>query len=390
MSLASRRAPLYAMALANFAVGTGALMIAGLVPEIAADLDVSEAAAGQLIAIYAVVYAVAAPLLSVLASRLPKRRILMIAAGGLAMTSLAAAFAPDFASLMVIRGATALFAALVTPVAASVATLIVPPGQIGSAIGVVFGGFAVSTVLGVPAGALIGGAFGWPAAFVMVAVLAGLAFIAIAAWLPGDMPATPTRLSELARTLRDTHALAAVGLTAIQLASAFVVFGYIAVIFQNGFGAQATEIFWLLMVFGLASVAGNHAGGVLTDRFGHDRVILYGLAALPLPLIGLYLAPLGFLASAVVMALWAFLGFIFTAPQQARLVRLHPDQRTMILALNASAIYVGNSVGTASGGLLLAISGTTWMPLAAGLTALAAFMFYLATRAIGAGQKVAS
>ncbi len=390
MSLASQRAPLYAMALANFAVGTGALMIAGLVPDMAGDLTVSEAAAGQLITIYAVVYAITAPLLSVFTSRLPRRRVLLIAAGGLALTSLAAAAAPGFFSLMVIRGATALFAALITPVAASVATQIVPPGQIGSAIGIVFGGFAVSTVLGVPAGALIGGAFGWPAAFVMVALLAGLAFIAIAVWLPGDIPATPTRLSELGRTLTDLDALAAVGLTAIQLASAFVVFGYIAVIFQVGFGADSTDIFWLLMVFGLASVAGNHAGGVLTDRLGHDKVMLYGLAALPLPLVGLYLAPLGFWVSAVVMALWAFLGFIFTAPQQARLVSLHPGQRTMILALNASAIYIGNSIGTASGGLLLAISGTTWMPLAAGLTGLAAFFVYLATRRIGGDQKVAS
>ena len=378
------------MALANFAVGTGALMIAGLVPEMARDLGVSEAAAGQLITVYAVVYAVTAPLLSVLSSRLSKRQVLMIAAGGLSLTSLAAALAPGFVSLMVIRGATALFAALITPVAAAVATLIVPPRQIGAAIGIVFGGFAVSTVLGVPAGALVGGAFGWPAAFVMVAILAGLAFVALAVCLPRDVPATPIRLGELGRTLRDTDALAAVALTAIQLASAFVVFGYIAVIFETGFGADAGDIFWLLMVFGLASVVGNHAGGVLTDRLGHDRVILTGLAVLPLPLVSLYLAPAGFWPSAAVMAVWGFLGFVFTAPQQARLVKLRPDQRTMVLALNASAIYVGNSIGTATGGLLLAASGTTWLPLAGGLAALGAFVFYLATRHIGADQKVAS
>lgn len=374
------KAPLYAMALANFAVGTGALMLAGLVPTIAADIGTSNATAGQLITIYALVYAISAPVLSIVTSSWSKRRILVVAALGLAVTNGLAALAPGFVSLMALRGASALFAALITPVAASTATLIAPPQHAGKALGVVFGGFAVSTVLGVPAGALVGGMFGWEAAFWMVTGLSGLAALAILAFVPAGLSTPRADFADLMRMLVDVRAMSAVSLTAFQVGCNFIPFSFAAVLFADAFGAGPTEVFWLLMAFGAASVTGNIVGGALSDRFGFDRVILYGLIALPPAILALYLASGGLAASALAMALWGFVAFTYTAPQQSRIVQMRPDARTMILAFNGSALYVGTSLGSAIGGLLLATSGTAWLPLGGAIMAALAIPLYLLTR----------
>lgn len=378
---------LYSLAAANFAVGTGALVIAGIVPDLATGLDVSAPAAGQLITIYALAYALSAPLISIWTSSLDKKRVLLIAIGALVISNLAAMIAPSYEVLLTARIVSALSAAAITPVTAAIATMIVPPERTGSALGLVFGGIAISTVLGVPAGAFIGGIFDWRATFGLVAVLSIASLISVLVFVPLRILSARRDLSALMSVLKDRPAMAAVSVTALFMTAQFIPFSYAAVLFADALSATSAQVFWLLFAFGAASAVGNHFGGVLSDRFVPHRVLSAGLFLLPVALLAIWFLPLGFWSALVIMAVWGAIGFSFNAPQQARLTRMRPAQATTLLALNASAIYVGTMLGSAIGGVALAFSTSSSLPVVGALAAFGALLTYRATLGHGTEPK---
>ncbi|MEM9725841.1 MAG: MFS transporter [Pseudomonadota bacterium] len=371
------RLALYGLAAANFAVGTGALMLSGLVAEMAADLRVSEALTGQLITVYALVYAIAAPLMSVWTARFDKRRVLVTASLGLLIANAAAALAPNFEMLALARVAAALSAAAITPVAAAAVTAIAPPERLGAALGLVFGGMAVATAVGVPLGALIGTSLGWRSAFVMVAGLAAASTLILALALPRTLHGAPRTLADLTALLRDRPAMIAVSVTALVMTAQFIPFSFISVQFaQAGFN-EPSALFLLLLSFGAASVVGNHVCGALSDRFTPMRVLTGVVLALAPALAAVSLIGLSFWLALAIMAVWGFAGVGFNAPQQARLSRLRPEQAAGLLALNASAIYLGTMLGAALGGaLMLGLSAAALPWGGAIIAALAAATLY--------------
>ena len=158
-------------------MGTSELVIAGVLPIIAADLDVSIALAGYLVTAYALAFAVVTPLVALTTARLPRRPMLLLCLGIFVMGNAVATFAPSFGWLMVARVVVAAASGVFEVIATATAAALVPEHQRGRAISVVVGGFSVALVVGVPVGTLIGVAFGWRAIF---AALMGLGLIAAA------------------------------------------------------------------------------------------------------------------------------------------------------------------------------------------------------------------
>lgn len=382
---AAERLSLLSLAAGNFAVGTGALMITGLVVEIANNVSVSQAAAGQLIGIYALIYALTAAPLSVVTSRWCPKTTLRIALAGFCVTNLAAAFTSDFSLLLLFRATTAVFAAMFTPLASAVATRLVPEERAGAALGLVFGGFATATVLGAPLGTFLGGALGWSVAFVLVAVLAGLGFLAIQASLPGTIDRSPLKSSDLISIARHRTSLAALTTTTLQVTAQFVVFTFLSVMLTTTLDAEATLIASMLLVFGIASVAGSFLGAGAADRFGIRRTVLVSLSILSIALLLTGTFGWGLTWTCLVLTLWGLSGFAFNPAQQLLLIRLQPDQRNLLLALNASAIYLGNFIGATLGGVLLERFEQASLSLAAALTAAATALWFSQHSAPGGG-----
>ena len=374
-------AVLLSLAAANFAVGTGALVVAGIVPNLSDGLGVSEAASGQLVTVYAIVYALAAPVAGIWASRHSERRILLAATTGLFAANVAAVFATSYTALVVARVAAGVFAAVVTPAAAALAARLVVPERTGAALGLVFGGVAISTVLGVPAGAYLGARFDWQSAFVFVSALSLLALFAQAATLPkAEGPIKRRRIADLVAVLKSAPLVAAVGVTALQMTAQFLPFTYIAVLLRDSFDATPGQVFAGLLTFGIASVVGNYFGGLLSDRLGPDRTIRVGLIALPFCLAGLANMTFGFRISLIALALWGAVGFGYNAPQQARLVRLAPENAATLLALNASAIYVGTTLGSALGGVVVIYAGAGMLAWTGVVVSITAFLLFAMSR----------
>src|SRR5690625_1272522 len=165
------RTPIWLLALffAAFAIGTDDFVIAGLLPEIADDLSVSEAAAGQLITVFSLSYAVGAPMAAVVTARWSQRHVMIAAASFFTVGNLIAAAAPTYETLFALRVLLALTAATITPAAVSTAAALAPAGRQGRYIGMVAAGLTVSLVAGVPIGTWLGGNFGWRSTMVFVA-----------------------------------------------------------------------------------------------------------------------------------------------------------------------------------------------------------------------------
>lgn len=369
------------LALTAFAVGTDDLVIAGLLPVIARDLDVGVAAAGQLVTAFSLTYAVAAPPLAVATARVPRRTLLLCGLALFALTNLLTALVPTYALLMAMRVIAALIAAALTPAAFSMAAGLAPPGRTGRAVGAVAAGLTVALFLGVPIGALLGSAFGWRSAFVAVALLTCAVLAASALRLP-QLPGAPnTGVREQLRHLGRPAVLMCVTGTVAGATCGFLTYTYVAPITRDLTGAGGAALAPLIAVVGVAGAVGTLLCGRATDRWGADRVLIAAFAGM----VGtsLSLAVLGYLgggtapvwALGCVLALWGFAAWGFAAPMNARILHLAGDGGTEALALNTGGLYVGTALAGAAGGAVVAGYGGAGVPVAATAVGLAALVF---------------
>jgi predicted MFS family arabinose efflux permease len=376
---------LLSLLIGTFAVGAGAVSIAGMLGPVAADLGVSAARAGQTIVAYALAFALAAPAAALLLARVCRRRVLL---GGLALFTLGmvgSAWAPDFGSLMVARVVAGIGAAIFTPNATVVAASLVPPAERGRAIATVFAGFTLASVFGVPAGTWLGLHAGWRVGMAMTVVLALVALVMVALFVRGRIDAPAASLAQWRAVAHDRRALALLGVTGIAMAGTYAVFAYIGPFLAAYPVPGALGTAGLLLVFGLSGALGNLLSGRYIDRLGADRMVLLQLLV---ALAGLALLALhwgGTAALIVGSALWSAGAFAANSAQQARLVAHAPALAGALLPANASVLYVGQALGGLAGGALLAWPGTPMWALAALGVALLAAAVALSVHAM-AGQ----
>ncbi|MDN5727792.1 MAG: MFS transporter, partial [Propionibacteriales bacterium] len=259
-----RLGALLPLTVATFAVGTDAFVMAGLLPAIAEDLDVSIPAAGQLVTVFALTLAVAAPVLSWLLSSIDRRTALLLALLVFVVGNVATALSPSYPIALSARILTALGAATVTATASSAAVAVTPVERRGRAMALVIGGLTLSTAVGMPVGTLIGGV-DWRLTLWAVAGLGVLAAISIAATLPPVMLPTTSLTARLA-PLRDTKVLTIVAATMLVMAGHYMVYTYIgAVTVGATSGAFPQALTVILFVWGVGVLFGNLLAGRLAD-----------------------------------------------------------------------------------------------------------------------------
>ncbi|GGL43694.1 Cmx/CmrA family chloramphenicol efflux MFS transporter [Nocardia jinanensis] len=260
---------LYLLALAIFAMGTSEFMLAGLVPDIAADLGVGLGATGLLTSAFAVGMVVGAPLMAGLARNWPMRSSLL----GFLLLFLAAhiigAVTDSFAFLVATRVVAAVANAGFLAVGLTAATSLVPAGNKGRALAVLLAGTAVATVAGVPGGALLGAVLGWRATFWAIAVLCLPVAAGVLAGIPErsrgtDTVARPHLSRELAQ-LRHPRLLAVMLLGALVNAATFGSFTFLAPLVTGTAGLAPLWVPVVLVLFGAGSFAGVTVAGRLSD-----------------------------------------------------------------------------------------------------------------------------
>jgi predicted MFS family arabinose efflux permease len=363
---------LYTLALGNFGVGTGMFVTAGLLAPISRDLHVSPAAAGQLMTVFALAYAVLSPLLAALTSRLSRRRVLLIALGVFVAGNALTALAPTYPLVMMTRVIAAAGAAMFTPTASGVANALTSPERRGRALALVMGGLTVSSALGVPLGTWLGAESGWRATIWLVTGLGVLGFAGVAAVVPDVRIAGVGGLRERLAPLGDRRVLAVLVSQLLMFSAVFTAYTYIGSLFDLPLPA-------VLWAWGLGGIVGNQLGGRFTDTYGPRRMVLIGLAASTV-LMGLI--PVANLALAVALVwafVWGALGWLTAPAQQYRTVAAVPGNVPIGLGLLASAQYFGLFLAGIAGGVALDGYGRAGVVVLSAGLGLVALVFTLAT-----------
>ncbi|MEU1725753.1 Cmx/CmrA family chloramphenicol efflux MFS transporter [Nonomuraea sp. NPDC005692] len=345
---------IYVLGLAVFAQGTSEFMLSGLVPAIAADLGVSVPAAGALTSAFAAGMVVGAPLMALLSLRWPRRQALLVFLVAFVLVHVAGALTTDFAVLLATRVLGALANAGFLAVGLATAAGMVAPDAKGRATSVLLGGITLACVAGVPAGAVLGQAFGWRSAFWAVALVSLPAVLAVVRSVQagGQESARPRARHEL-RALREPRLLVALALGALVNAATFCTFTYLSPLVTEVSGVSDGWVPVLLALFGLGSFAGVTAAGRLSDA-RPALVLVAGGLALP--------AGWALFASAAGVPVVAFvlvfvqgaLSFAVGSTLIARVLYAAAAAPSLGGSFATAALNVGATAGPALGGAAIA------------------------------------
>jgi DHA1 family chloramphenicol resistance protein-like MFS transporter len=329
-------------------------MLAGLLPEMAADLGVSIPDAGLLISAFAVGMLVGAPVLAVVTLRWSRRTALLVFLALFALTHVAGALTPNYGVLLVTRVVGAFVYAGFWAVAAVTAVGLVPVTSRARAMSVVTGGLTIATIVGLPAGTVIGQHLGWRAAFWAVAVLSVCAMAGVLATIPPGRPEshrTP-RISAELRAMVNPRLWLSYATTALVTAAILVIFSYYAPLLTEETGLPPGAVPAVLALYGVGSLIGITIGGRNADAlpFPTLAVSISGLTAMSVVLAVWTQVPV--IAIAAIFLLGGF-GFAANPALNARVFSLAGEAPTLATAVNFSSFNVGITIGPWIGGLAI-------------------------------------
>ncbi|MEU3910942.1 MULTISPECIES: MFS transporter [unclassified Streptomyces] len=343
---------IFTLALGAFAVGTSGYVVTGVLPQLSAELSVSLSTAGLLTTSFAVAYAIGSPLLAVALGGWRRRPLivaaLLVAAAGNAL----AAVAPDFGVLMAARILTAVGAAVFTPAATAVAAELSGPERRARAAAWVFGGLVTATIVGVPAGTLLVGPLGYRGVFWLVAAFCTASAVAVAVAVPEVAAPPRVTLRRRFEAASDTRVVTVLGITLAASLGVFTVYTYAAPVLAETVGAHGTGLSLLLFGYGIGGAIGNVLGGVAADRYGYRMPLLVAVSGSVVALSALSVVHSTAIAAALLFV-WGVSSWGFNPPVQRRLLELSPGAGSLLLALNASALYLGIGLSGVLGGAVL-------------------------------------
>ena len=337
---------LISLSTAYFMVGTSSLSVIALTWQISDGLEVPPSDIAFLVTVFALAFAIAAPLTQVFFSGFARIKILCTGLGLLALALILGAASTSYEMLFISRGLMGLSAAAISPMCSAIGAGMVPPEQQGSAMGIVFAGLTFASVLGTPISAYLGTLMSWRLVFLVMALVA-LGSMASILYLVKDRQAgAQISFAHMFEALTRVRSSFAVLTTFLQMTAIFCTYALIAPYMSQKFGLAENLIALVLLAYGVNGVLGNVFAGRLSDRFGPDRVIFVTLIGLGAGFLMIWaIGPNLWLAFAAIV-IWSAFGMMFHSPQQQRIANIDPERRSLLLALNAAALYLGISVGS--------------------------------------------
>jgi len=355
------------LTLCAFAIGTAEFVIAGLLTQISASLHVSEGKAGYLIIAFALAVVVGGPPFTIFLSRFEKKTVLLWIMLLFVVSNVIAATNSNFSVLLIARVLTGLCQGPFYGIGAVVATRLVPPEQAGRAVGQMFAGLTLASVLGVPAGTWIGTQFGWTTTLFVVGGLGAAALLGLLLLLrPMRADRDPLSVVEQIAAFRNPQLLASLAFTVVAWTGFMTFYGYIAPIaeFVAGYTRAGTTV--VLVIVGAGMLIGNRIGSHWADRNLSVTLMIWPLAMiLSLTLIGVVIhSSWAFTAAAFIFGVASFAN---VSPMQMRVMKHGTKAPELSATANISAFNLANSFGGLIGGLVIDAPklGAVFIPYAA-------------------------
>jgi MFS transporter, DHA1 family, inner membrane transport protein len=341
-----------ALMLGNIVTGCSVLAPAGMLIELSSGLDVTIRDAGLLITFGAIMLCIGSPVTAWLTSRIERRTLLTTALAVLALTNAASAFAPDYASLLVIRLIMLAVGALYTPQAAGTGALIVSPEKRGSTIAYIFLGWSLAAAVGLPLITLIASRYGWRAVYGGIGAIGCCSFLLLRWRLPGGLIGAPVDLKTWADLARNRMIILLLLITTLQMSGQFVVFTFMGPLLTKLTHAGPDAIGLVFALYGMCGFIGIVIATRIVDSWGAYKTSVLFTSLMLTGITGWAVTAGIYSLMACAVATWG-LGFASTnSMQQVRLVGAAPALASASVSLNTSVLYIGQAVGSAIGGVL--------------------------------------
>ncbi|WP_342552195.1 MFS transporter [Paenibacillus sp. FSL R7-0652] len=359
---------LLCLTIGAFAIGMTEFIIMGLLPNVAADLDVSIPQAGQLITGYALGVAVGAPILTVFTHKIPQKKLLVLLMCIFIVGNALSVIAPTYGLLISARILTAFAHGTFLGVGSIMATKLVTPDRRAGAVSVVLAGLTIANIIGVPFGTFIGQQLGWRSSFGAITILGIISLLGIIRFIPVIPQGTPADLGQQFRNLIRPQVLLVLLIGALGCGSLFAVFTYITPMLVDISGFAEQNVTWILVLFGFGVTLGNMVGGRLADwKLMPSLIVNFGILAVLLAALTLTLHN-PFLA-VVTIFFWGVAAFGIMPGLQIRIMNMTREAPLLATTSSHSAFNLGNAAGAYIGGFAITHTGLLSVPLYAAVIA---------------------
>ncbi|WP_411069551.1 MFS transporter [Streptomyces sp. cmx-4-25] len=377
--------PLLALMLGVFCVGTAEIAIAGILPEMSADLGVSVPTVGLLVTGYALGVTIGGPIITLLTAKWSRKGLLLGLMGIFIVGNIVAALAPNYGMLMGARIFTSFSHGTFAAVAWHVAALMSPPDKQATAMAKIALGFNFANVLGSPIGTLIGQQFGWRSTFVFITLFALVCVALVYAFVPSglstggeDGAGEEVSLRDQLKVFRSGSLQLSMLITVLAQGAVFTTSTYLAPLLRDVGHFAPAMVGVLLIVFGIGSVLGNILGGRAADA-NVMRGVLTAQAALLVSLLLFWAASPYQIPAVAALFLFGAAGFSIIPALQARILSVAAAAPALALSANVSAFNLGNGLGAWLGGTTIDLGfGVRGVTLTAALATTAALLLSLA------------
>jgi DHA1 family inner membrane transport protein len=376
-----------ALMFGNIVTGCSVLAPAGMLIELSSDLGITVHAAGLLITFGAAMLCIGSPLTAWLTSWIERRTLLTVTLAVLALTNFASAFAPDYTSLLVIRLIMLGIGALYTPQAAGTAALIVSPEKRGSTIAYVFLGWSLAAAVGLPLITFVASRYGWRTVYGGIGAVGAFSFFLLAWRLPAGLIGARVDLKTWTDVGRNRAIVVLLLITTLQMSGQFVVFTFMGPLLTKLTHVGPDAVGLVFALYGTCGVIGVAVASRIVDSWGAYKTSVLFTCLMLTGITGWALSAGIYPLMACSVAIWG-LGFASTnSMQQVRLVGAAPALASASVSLNTSVLYVGQAIGSATGGLLYAHDLLYGSGYAAMAFVTLALIVMISTRGIGKAKK---
>lgn len=340
------------LTLAAFAIGTAEFVIAGILPQIANSLSITEGQAGNLISVYALAIVIGGPILTIYLARFNKKKVLIALMALFIFGNVLSGLAPNYHLLLLSRVVAGLVQGPFYGIGAVVATNLVSKKMAGRAVGQMFAGLTLANVLGVPAGTWISIQFGWHNTFFTVAAFGAVAMIFILTSIRSVGHGETKHIKAQLMAFKNPMLLLSLAITAFAWSGFMALYGYIAPIAMHLTGYGENAVTWILVIVGIGLIIGNTLGGRSSDK-NLAKASLFWAIAMIVSLIVVGLVIDNKILFVVAAFIFGIASFANVPAMQLRVMNHGGDGQELAATANISAFNLANAFGGFLGGMVI-------------------------------------
>lgn len=359
---------LLSLALGGLTIGITEFVMMGILPDIAANLNISIPVAGHLISAYALGVVIGAPLLVIITRNYPPKKTLLILASMITVFNTLSIIAPNYGFLFAVRLLSGLPHGAFFGVGAVVASRLADKGKEAQAISVMFAGLTIANLVGVPIGTYIGHHFSWRYTFIIIAIVGTLTVCSLYFWMPNMEAKAREAMKTQLLFFKKAEAWLVILITAIGAGGLFCWISYIAPLLTDISGFDGGDVPYVMMLAGLGMVLGNFIGGKLADRYSAEKTIIVLLSVMAIDLLLVFFFSSNPYVSLALVFSTGCISFAVAAPIQTLMIQTAVGAEMIASAAIQAAFNTGNALGAFLGGLPLIAGFSYASPNLVGVT----------------------